>query len=237
MGAGPEQLTATPLLLHRGPPEVTASFLSPPLFLIASATFSKMPLTNGVPYHFSTKWSNGVSNGVHEAVNSTHEAINRYNSKSSLLERAGDDELHDIVCVGFGPAALSIAVALNDSIEAKDPSLRTLSPKVRFIERQPTYQWHPGMLLEDSKMQITFMKDMATLRNPRSHFTFVNYLHNQQRLVQFTNLNTMLPKRLEYNDYMRWCASAFDSVVEYGRSVVRIEAVSNMFARIFAEWY
>lgn len=99
-----------------------------------------MPLTNGVPYHFSTESSNGVSNGVHEAVNSIHEATNAYNSKSSLLERAGDDELHDIVCVGFGPAALSIAVALNDSIEAKDQNLRTLSPKVRFIERQPTYQ-------------------------------------------------------------------------------------------------
>ena len=87
------------------------------------------------------------------------------------------------------------------------------------------------MLLEDSKMQITFMKDMATLRNPRSHFTFVNYLHNQQRLVQFTNLDTMLPKRLEYNDYMRWCASAFDDVVDYGRSVARIEAVGYQCAR------
>lgn len=197
-----------------------------------------MPLTNAVPYDFPSSASNGQtnmsSNGFYEAMSGVEQATDASKSTSSLLERAGDDELHDIVCIGFGPAALAIAVALNDAIAAKDPSLRTLRPKVRFIERQPSYQWHPGMLLEDSKMQITFMKDLATLRNPRSHFTFVNYLHNQQRLVQFTNLGTMLPKRLEYNDYMRWCASAFEDVVDYHRSAGRIEAVSTTLARVFS---
>jgi L-ornithine N5-oxygenase len=78
------------------------------------------------------------------------------------------------------------------------------------------------MLLPGAKMQISFIKDMATLRNPRSEFTFINYLHKNNRLVEFTNLNTFLPQRVEYEDYMRWCASWFEDVVEYSQEVVQI---------------
>ena len=149
----------------------------------------------------------------------------RPKTESSALHRAGDNEIHDLVCVGFGPAAVAFAIALHDAIVSNDPSLKTHNPKVRFIESQPEFAWHPGMLLEDSKMQIHFVKDLASLRNPRSKFTFINYLHDQGRLVQFTNVGDLLPSRLEYNDYMTWCASAFDDVVDYSRSAVRVEAV------------
>lgn len=78
------------------------------------------------------------------------------------------------------------------------------------------------MLLEGAKMQISFIKDMATLRNPRSEFTFLNYLHKNNRLVEFTNLSTFLPQRIEYEDYMRWCASWFEDVVDYNQEVVEV---------------
>ncbi|KAH8172330.1 l-lysine 6-monooxygenase (NADPH-requiring) domain-containing protein [Sarocladium implicatum] len=71
-------------------------------------------------------------------------------------------------------------------------------------------------------MQISFVKDLATLRDPRSDFTFLNYLHSQDRLVDFTNLDTFLPARIEYEDYMRWAASAFRHVVQYGHQVVSV---------------
>ena len=97
--------------------------------------------------------------------------------EDTLLKRYSDDELHDLICVGFGPASLAIAVALYDALESKDPMLRSHDPKVRFLERQEKFAWHAGMLLPRSKMQISFIKDLATLRNPRSRFTFLNYLH------------------------------------------------------------
>ncbi len=122
--------------------------------------------------------------------------------QSSLLQRSGDDEVADLVCVGFGPASLAIAIAMHDALEAKDPLVTRRQPKVRFVERQERFAWHAGMLLNGAKMQITFVKDLATLRNPRSQFTFLNYLHNKNRLVQFTNLGTFLPQRIEYEDYM-----------------------------------
>ena len=145
----------------------------------------------------------------------------------SLLERHGDDEIHDLVCVGFGPASLAIAVALHDALESGRPELRTERPSCRFLEQQKKFAWHAGMLLPGAKMQISFVKDLATLRNPRSEFTFLNYLHQKGRLVQFTNLGTFLPQRIEYEDYMQWCATWFKDVVDYGRTVQSVRVAET----------
>ncbi|KAI7031412.1 hypothetical protein KC364_g8664, partial [Hortaea werneckii] len=66
--------------------------------------------------------------------------------RQNWLQRFGDDEVHDLVCVGFGPASLAIAVALHDILEDGQPRLRTYSPKVRFLEKQQQFRWHAGML-------------------------------------------------------------------------------------------
>jgi len=127
-------------------------------------------------------------------------------------------EDYDLICVGFGPASLAVAIALED--EQIKPA-----PRVLFIEKQNQFVWHAGMLLPGSRMQISYIKDLATLRNPRSEFTFVNYLHNKGRLVQFVNLGTFLPLREEYNDYMSWCAQKFEDDVRYGEEVTSVEPV------------
>ncbi|KAI4288186.1 MAG: hypothetical protein L6R35_002551 [Caloplaca aegaea] len=124
-----------------------------------------------------------------------------------------DAHIYDLVCVGFGPASLAIAVAIHD---------QAISARVLYLERQREFRWHGGMLLPDTKMQISFLKDLATLRNPRSHFTFLNYLHSKDRLVAFTNLSTFLPLREEYNDYLTWCASHFEDDVRYGQETLEI---------------
>lgn len=71
-------------------------------------------------------------------------------------------------------------------------------------------------------MQISFLKDLATPRNPRSKFTFINYLFSKNRLNTFINLDTFLPSRLEYEDYLRWCASHFEDRVSYGQEVLEV---------------
>lgn len=145
----------------------------------------------------------------------------------SHLGRSKPDELHDLICVGFGPASLAIAIALHDALDTPDPKTAVSHvpghiPKVAFLERQPHFAWHAGMILPGAKMQITFIKDLATLRNPRSEFTFLNYLHKKGRLLQFTNLSTFLPQRIEYEDYMRWCAGWFDDAVHYSQDVIEV---------------
>lgn len=124
------------------------------------------------------------------------------------------DDMYDLICVGFGPASLAIAIALQDAYKTT-PAQR---PKVLFLEKQARFAWHSGMQLPGAKMQISFLKDLATPRDPRSQFTFLNYLFQKGRLHHFINLGTFLPSRMEYEDYLRWCASFFENqgCVEYG---------------------
>lgn len=135
--------------------------------------------------------------------------------RTSRIHQAAqtDQEHYDLVCIGFGPASLAIAIALHDS---------GVKTRVLYIERQRKFVWHSGMLLPHARMQISFLKDLATLRDPTSRFTFVNYLKSQNRLVAFTNLSTFLPLRDEYNDYMTWCASHFADNVQYGQETVSV---------------
>ncbi len=62
-----------------------------------------------------------------------------------------------------------------------------------------------------------------SLRNPTSPYSFVNYLHKHDRLVDFINLGTFYPCRMEFNDYLRWVASHFQEQSRYGEEVLRIE--------------
>lgn len=127
-------------------------------------------------------------------------------------------EPYDIISVGFGAAALAIAIAMRD---------RGVQARVLFLERQSEFGWHTGMLIPGTKMQISFLKDLATLRNPRSHFTFLNYLHAKGRLVHFTNLSTQTPFREEFNDYMKWCASHFNDWVQYNQEAISVAPVES----------
>ncbi|KAL8754000.1 MAG: hypothetical protein Q9199_004649 [Rusavskia elegans] len=137
---------------------------------------------------------------------------------STPRSQAHKEPQYDLVCVGFGPASLAIAIALHD---------RGINPRVLYIEKQRKFIWHAGMLLPDARMQISFLKDMATLRDPTSTFTFINYLKCKNRLVAFTNLSTFLPLREEYNDYMSWCAAHFEENVQYGHETSSVSAVRN----------
>jgi L-ornithine N5-oxygenase len=147
---------------------------------------------------------------------------------STRFEYIPGDENFDLICIGFGPASLAIAVALHDATSNDGRGCSSsYVPKICFLEKQRSFRWHAGMLLPGSKMQISFIKDLATLRDPTSKFTFLNYLKSKNRLVQFTNLGTFLPTRVEFEDYLRWCADHFSEDVEYGQEVTRIKPVRS----------
>ncbi|KAI9663353.1 MAG: hypothetical protein M1831_002637 [Alyxoria varia] len=182
------------------------------------------------PLGFDTGGCNGADvymNGKPDVSHHDRVMINGIAKAFRFQHKRSDDEPYDLVCVGFGPANLALAVALHDALDSARPppgleSFYARPPKVLFLERQKQFIWHEGMLLPGTKMQITFIKDLATLRDPRSEFTFLNYLHSKDRLVHFTNLDTFLPQRIEYQDYMKWCASKFESLVQYGKNVVDV---------------
>jgi L-ornithine N5-monooxygenase len=124
--------------------------------------------------------------------------------------------IHDLIGIGFGPSNIGLAIALQ---EQRDTGRHI---DAFFLEKQPEFTWHRDMLLENSNMQISFLKDLATLRNPVSRFTFINYLHEKGRLQDFINLKTFFPSRQEFSDYFVWAASQFRHQCAYGEEVVEI---------------
>lgn len=129
------------------------------------------------------------------------------------------DEVYDVLAVGFGPSNLALAVSVYEHNATAREEDRL---SVKFLERKPCFGWHRGMLLEGTTMQISFLKDLATLRNPGSRFTFLTYLHERGRLVDFINHKTFFPTRIEYHDYLEWAAAQVDELVTYGAEVVDV---------------
>jgi L-ornithine N5-oxygenase len=127
----------------------------------------------------------------------------------------------EVLAIGAGPSNLALAVALEEL--APDLAARAL-----VVEQHDSVMWQRGMLLPWARSQVSFLKDLVTLRDPRSEFTFLNYLHTVGRLDQFVNLGTFQPYRTEVSDYLRWVAGSLTKVrIEYGRRVVAVEPVWN----------
>ncbi|WP_207836760.1 lysine N(6)-hydroxylase/L-ornithine N(5)-oxygenase family protein [Williamsia soli] len=122
----------------------------------------------------------------------------------------------DVVGVGFGPSNLALAIAISEHNERADPSDRITAG---FVEKQPRFGWHRGMLLPGTTMQISFLKDLATQRDVCSEFSFLKYLSDRGRLTDFINQQSFFPTRLEFHDYLEWAAAKVDLPVTYGAEV------------------
>src|SRR3954453_22546924 len=132
------------------------------------------------------------------------------------------DDVLDVVGIGFGPSNLALAIAIR---EHNDVAGAAGAVRARFFERSPRFSWHGGMLLPGTTMRVPFLKDLATLRNPLSTFSFVAYLHSKDRLPEFINHKSMFPSRVEFHDYLEWAAERLSDVVTYGAEVVSIRPV------------
>ncbi|MET9932920.1 MULTISPECIES: lysine N(6)-hydroxylase/L-ornithine N(5)-oxygenase family protein [unclassified Streptomyces] len=130
--------------------------------------------------------------------------------------------IHDLIGIGFGPSNVAMAIALsehNASVGRED------AVTAHFFERQPSFGWHRGMLIDDATMQVSFLKDLVTLRNPSSEYTFLRYLQSKDRLIDFVNHKNLFPLRVEFHDYFEWAAAKVDDMVSYGHEVVSVEPV------------
>jgi L-ornithine N5-oxygenase len=130
--------------------------------------------------------------------------------------------VYDLVGIGFGPSNLALAIAATEHNDADSPPL-----SVRFVERQPSFGWHRGMLLDDATMQVSFLKDLVTLRNPASRFSFLSFLHDRGRLIDFINHKSLFPLRLEFHDYLEWASQKVEDLVSWDSEVVAINPVEE----------
>ncbi|WP_067823398.1 lysine N(6)-hydroxylase/L-ornithine N(5)-oxygenase family protein [Nocardia inohanensis] len=117
----------------------------------------------------------------------------------------------DLLGVGAGPFNLSLA-ALADGV----PRLRSA-----FFEQSPAFRWHPGLLIDGTTLQVPFLADLVSLVEPRSPYSFLNYLRSQGRLFPFYFAERFHIRRAEYDHYCRWASERLPSV-RFGRRIERI---------------
>jgi L-ornithine N5-monooxygenase len=132
--------------------------------------------------------------------------------------RNGNPVVYDFVGGGFGPAGIALATALEDAREEG----RTSPWRTLFLEKAADSKWQAEMLLPGTDIQHHFLRDFATPRNPRSRFTFVNYLHEKGRLFPFCLLGGN-PSRTEWSDYVQWVAQKVGDRTLYRHEVVAVE--------------
>ncbi|GGP09309.1 lysine N(6)-hydroxylase/L-ornithine N(5)-oxygenase family protein [Nonomuraea glycinis] len=134
---------------------------------------------------------------------------------------AMEQHVHDLVGIGFGPSNLALAIALREHHARTGQLIDAV-----FLDKQPAFGWHRGMLLEGTTMQVSFLKDLVTMRNPASEFSFLAYLQDKGRLLDFINHKTMFPSRMEFHDYLEWAAAPFADQVRYGSEVIAVTPVA-----------
>lgn len=130
--------------------------------------------------------------------------------------------IHDLIGIGFGPSNVAMAIALSEHNARVG---RQEAVTAHFFERQPAFGWHRGMLIDDATMQVSFLKDLVTLRDPSSEYTFLRYLQSRGRLIDFVNGKNLFPLRVEFHDYFEWAAEKVDDMVSYGHEVISVEPV------------
>ncbi len=125
-------------------------------------------------------------------------------------------EMCDLIGVGIGPFNLSLAALLDEQDEVDS----------LFFEQTPKFDWHPGMLIEGTKMQVPFLADLVTMANPKSHYSFLNYINEHDRMYQFYFLQRLDIPRREYNDYCQWVAGQLNSC-RFGKRVTNVRHVKD----------
>ncbi|MGK5638175.1 lysine N(6)-hydroxylase/L-ornithine N(5)-oxygenase family protein [Streptomyces sp. URMC 126] len=128
---------------------------------------------------------------------------------------------YGLLGVGFGPSHLSLAAVCDST---REPAVRA---RVHCLEARPGFGWHPDMLLDGTRMQVAFLKDLVSPHDPTSPYSFTNYLVSKGRLEQFLNLGTLHPTRREYADYFGWAADRLSHHVSYGCVVEGVRPVTG----------
>ncbi|KIE05688.1 L-ornithine 5-monooxygenase oxidoreductase protein [Candidatus Jidaibacter acanthamoeba] len=125
------------------------------------------------------------------------------------------NKIYDFIGIGFGPSNISLAIILEEQ--------KGLSYK--FIESAPNSIWQPEMMLDGADIQNNPIRDLISIKDPRSKYTFINYLHENNKLVKYLNLGLKFPLRREYALYVEWCASHFKKYVDYNKKVNEITLI------------
>ncbi|WP_224768276.1 lysine N(6)-hydroxylase/L-ornithine N(5)-oxygenase family protein [Metabacillus idriensis] len=131
--------------------------------------------------------------------------------------------VYDVIGIGLGPFNLGMAALLDDVEDIN----------ALFFDQKPQFNWHEGLLIEGTTLQVPFLADTVSMVKPTSNYSFLNYLHHQKRLYHFYFLESFHIPRREYNHYLQWIAAELESC-RFGKRVTDV-AYENEVYNVFVE--
>jgi L-ornithine N5-monooxygenase len=143
-------------------------------------------------------------------------------SRSLRATADSTGDVLDVLGIGFGPSNLALAIVLEEQARRSAPARPV---RAAFLERQQEFGWHRGMLIGGTNLQVSFVKDLVTMRDPTSDFSFLCYLHQAGRLAAFINQKNLYPTRVEFHAYLSWAADRLRHLVTYGVEVIDAKPV------------
>ncbi|MFI6440732.1 lysine N(6)-hydroxylase/L-ornithine N(5)-oxygenase family protein [Streptomyces sp. NPDC050759] len=123
-----------------------------------------------------------------------------------------DEQHYECVGIGVGPANLSLASLLHGC-----PGLPNL-----FLEKREVFSWHDGQQIPDATLQVSVFKDLVSLSDPTSPFSFLSYLKDKGRIYHFINAQFSEVPRQEFRNYLEWASRRNQNVV-FGEEVVSVD--------------
>lgn len=122
-----------------------------------------------------------------------------------------------IVGIGYGPANLALAIDLEKS---------GLLSEAVFLERRQEFGWQSQQLIPGADIQNNPLRDLG-LSIEDEHVSFLGYLQDKGRLLEYLHLNSGFPSRVEYADYLSWAAGQIPAQVNYGTGVGNVAIVTD----------
>lgn len=127
-------------------------------------------------------------------------------------------EKYDFIGIGVGPSNLSLA-ALAEPITGM---------RAKFFDSKTQFQWHAGAMLPRSVLQTSYLKDLVTLVDPKSRYSFLNFLAETGRIYRAMVANKISCSRYEFEQYFRWVASQLTSI-DWGQRVETVRISNDCF--------
>lgn len=114
--------------------------------------------------------------------------------------------------IGIGPANLSLA-ALSQPL-----------PDVtyEFFDRRSEFRWHPGLDFPGATLQVSCLKDLVTLVDPTSRYSFLAFLAAKKRMYRFLTANFPSALRAEYDQYFHWVSELIPGL-NFGCEVTSVD--------------
>jgi lysine N6-hydroxylase len=131
-----------------------------------------------------------------------------------LVQDAGTCLACHYACVGIGvgPANLSLAALMRSH-----PEITNL-----FVDKKPSFGWHDGQQMPNTTIQVSMFKDLVSLSDPTSEYSFVSYLHETGRFYHYINAHFDSVPRQEFRNYMEWACQKNDNIV-FGHEVLSVD--------------